>query len=162
MSNVALRFVTVAVVAIALTACGKSADQNAKPAPQSTGTPTAQAQARIYGTEDGQCFAGIVKAVDAKHMTSADYHKWIDKLNDNDKIWITGFSDFYSKSVRVANAHMGNSPKQLYDSKLITINQLNVLEGYVNVYQESDSLKAGALSAGACVKVGFGKGTDLS
>jgi hypothetical protein len=161
-SNIALWFASVALVATALTACGKNQEKKADAAPQSTDTPIAQAPTKIYGTEDGECFAGIVRAVDAKHMTPNDYHNWIDKLDSKDKGWLIGFSEYYSKAAKIANANFGKTPKQLYSSNLIAIKQLNVLEGYMNVYQENDALKANALSTSACVKVGFTKGADLN
>ena len=152
MTNILRQIAIVVFVAIALMACGKN---EAK-------VTTAQASTNTYGKEGGQCFAGILRAADAKHFTPTDFKNWKDKLNDKDKDWLNGFFNIYTAATKVANAHFGTPPKQLYDSKLITLEQLNVLEGFVNVYLESDPQKAGDSSANACKNVGFTKGADLS
>ena len=159
MFNSARRIATVALVVFALTACAKSEEKKADAAPQSSNASTVPA--RVFGKEDGECFGGIVRAVNAKHLAPADFYQWKEKLNSKDKDWIVGLSDVYSKGTKVASAHLGKPVEQLYDSKLITLEQLNVIKGYLNVYQENDAVKAEASSAGACAKVGFTKGANL-
>jgi hypothetical protein len=167
--NVKRRFMTkflhwavvIVFIAMALSACGKSEYKNGA-SPPSTVTPVAQVQTKTYGKEDGECYAGIIKEMNAKHLAQTDFHKWKDQLNGKDKDWINGFLGFYSNTVAVVKTHIGRTPKQLYESNLITLNQLNVIEGYLHVYQEDDLLRASALSASACINVGFTKGTDLN
>jgi hypothetical protein len=155
MSATALRFVV--LVAIALTACGKSEQKKADAA-----TPSAQSQTKIYGREDGECFAGILRLSDEKKFTAADLRNWRDQLNSKDKEWFNATSIFYANAAKTANAHLGSSPKQLHESNVITLEQYNLIEGYLDVYQDKDSLKASDKSASACVKLGFTKGLDLS
>jgi hypothetical protein len=160
-----LRFMVVTFVAIVLMACGKNGEKRTDAVPQSTEISISHTLTKAYSKEDGECFAGVMRAFDEKHMTSADYTNWVDKLNSKDKEWLSGITDFYSKAAAVAIPNIlksNKTPKQLYNSNLITMNQLNVLEGYLNVYQEGDSRKAGALSSNACIKVGFTKKIDLS
>ena len=154
-----LRTTAVVFVTIAMVACGKGEEKKTDGAPQ---TPIAQAQTRAYGKEDGECYAGIVRAFDAKHLTQTDFHNWKEKLSRKDKEWLIGFIYFLSNTTRVVNTHMGKPLKQLYESNLITINQLNVTEGYLNVFGERDPLKASSVSADACVRVGFSKGADTN
>lgn len=161
MFSFARRFMAVALVAFALTACAKNEEKKADAASPSSSTSTAPAAARVFGKEDGECFGGIVREVNAKHLASADFYKWKEKLGSKDKDWLVGLSDVYSKGTKVASAHLGKPVEQLYDSKLLTLEQLNVIEGYLKVYQETDALRAGATSAGACVNVGFTKGANL-
>ena len=151
----------IAFVLTALAACGKSEEKKIDAAPQPAGDPAVQAQTRIYGKADAECFAGIVRASDKKHFTRDDFVKWKDKLGDKDKDWLSGFSVFYSTVTRVVTSHMGRTSKELYESNLITLQQLDVIEGYVNIYQESDAAKADSLAAAACAKVGFTKGLNL-
>lgn len=151
MSNMALRFAAIAVLVLA--GCGKNEGRLVDSAPPS---------AQSYVTEDGECFAGIVMAVEAKNMDPTGYAAWREKLNSKDKQWLTGFSGAYSTATRIANSHLGQTTKQLYERKVITGDQFNILDGYLKIYQETDPLKAKALSAGACAKVGFSKGTDLN
>ena len=156
MPNIALRFATAALLAIVVTACEKHESDKAA-ALQPTEIPT-----KMYGKEDAECFAGLVRAADVKHMTPVDFKSWKDKLNSKDKDWLSGFSEAYSAATKVVGAHMGKTPKELYESRLITAQQLDLIEGYLNTYQDNDASRASALSAAACVKVGFAKGADLN
>lgn len=154
--NLSLQTTALAFIAIAIVACGKREEKKA----DATSLPIVQTKA--YGKEDAECYAGIVRAFDAKHLTQADFHNWKEKLGSKDKDWLNGFADFFSNAGKVVNANLGKSPKQLYESKLITINQLNVIESYVTAYDEADALKASSVSAEGCVKVGFSKGADTN
>lgn len=151
MSDMALRFVTIVFIATTMTACGKGGEKNSHP-------PTG-----VYGKEDAECFAGIVRAVDEKHMTPASFKNWEDKLVDaKDKVWLSGFSAAYSGVAKVVAANLGKTPAELYESKLITIQQMEIIEGYTGVYQEQDASKANAVSTNACAHIGFTKGLDLN
>lgn len=157
MSNVALRFMTVAVVAVALTACGKNEETRTAAAAASAGT-----QKDVYGKEDAECFAGIIRAADAKHFTPVDLGNWKNKLNSKDKDWLSGFYVAYSKATGVVETHLGRTPEELYKADLITLQQLDMVKGYVDVFQMKDAAKADSLSASACASIGFSKGTDLN
>jgi len=165
MHKITLRFAVITLVAIALMACGKNGEKKTEATPQSTETSISQTPVKVYRKEDGECFAGILREVDEKHMIPADYTNWVGKQNGKDKEWLSGITDFYSNVAVVAVPNIlksNKTPKQLYSSNLITLDQLNVLEGYLNVYQENDYRKASALAAVACIKVGFTKKIDLN
>lgn len=151
MSNMALRFVTIVLMSIAMTACGKGGEKNSQ---SSTG---------VYGKEDAECFAGIVRAVEAKHMTPADFRNWKDKrVEGKDKDWLSSFSVSYAGAANVVATNLGKTPEELYKSKLITTQQMEIIEGYMSVYQEQDASKANAVSTSACAHIGFTKGLDLN
>jgi hypothetical protein len=145
-------------IGLALTACGKGEEKKMDAAQQSAAAPIAQASSKVYGKNDGECFANIVKEFDAKKLNPAEMHIWRDKLSSKDKDWLTGVSDVFSNTQKIVKANLGRSSSQLYDAKLITTEQWNVMEGYLSVFRESDPLKASAVSADACVEVGFTKG----
>jgi len=148
-SNFLLRFATMAFIAFTLTACGKNEESHP------SGTSSTEATIKAYGKKDAECFAGIIKSSDTKHFTPLDFKNWKDKLNPKDKDWLTGFLGFYSPAASVVTTHIGKSPEELFESKLITTQQRNIIEGYLKIINEKDASKASALSASACVDVDF-------
>lgn len=156
-----LRFMLVAA-AFVLASCGKGEEAQSVAAPVLLDVAGKPVPVESFGKQDGECFAGIVRAADAKKFSKDDFSKWKDKLGGKDKDWLNNFSVYHSYVTRILTTNMGKTTKELSDAKLLDQRQVDVIDGYLAVAQESDVAKADSMAAGACTAIGFSKGINFN
>lgn len=145
MSGLSLRLLITLLAAMGLAACEKK-----------------EAGSVNYGRQDAECFAGIIREADARHMSQADFRKWEDKLGDKDKIWIVNFTGYQAYLTKQVVSHLGKTTDELVEAKVLTKQEKTVVDAYVKLAQDGDAERARNIAARACSSISFSKGLDLN